>query len=409
MKDEDVIAAGLAVRARNTGRVLMLQRAHDKSDPAGGMWEFPGGGVEEGESPLRAAKREWEEETGMELPRGSLQSYWESGIYRGHVWSIPSESQLTINPPHEDRPVTNPDDPDGDAIEAVAWWDPDLIKKNPSMRSELRKAMHLVQAAIWRERDSSDKHSGEIKAMAKTACCCPSFLMPEEPPEPCSSIPPGKGVKVLYAGQRPEDEKQRMKNLEGAKVVLVRTLYVSPKQASGPGFFGDYSRYLNKAWNPWSKHWGEGNRDWVDAGLSWGSTAAGAIGATAGIAAGGVAAAGSGAVGGIGAGASAIGRGALSAGRGFLSAGRGGLSAWGKVPWYLRQPANYLMQNEAVNMGMNAMFGSGDGKQSAPTAPANQAKPTTFGVKSPTFLQKQDWDKFVGTKPDVRRIDGKAI
>lgn len=54
-----VKAAGLAVLAADTGRVLMLQRALDEDDLAGGTWECPGGKLDPGETPLEAAKREW--------------------------------------------------------------------------------------------------------------------------------------------------------------------------------------------------------------------------------------------------------------------------------------------------------------------------------------------------------------
>jgi len=55
------VAAGLAVRAADTGRILMLQRAHDPADPAAGLFEFPGGCLEPGETPMAAAVREWQE------------------------------------------------------------------------------------------------------------------------------------------------------------------------------------------------------------------------------------------------------------------------------------------------------------------------------------------------------------
>jgi 8-oxo-dGTP diphosphatase len=43
---------------RNKGKLLLLQR-HNR------IWEFPGGGVEFGESPKEAALREAQEETGL--------------------------------------------------------------------------------------------------------------------------------------------------------------------------------------------------------------------------------------------------------------------------------------------------------------------------------------------------------
>lgn len=150
----NIQVAGLCVYSRGTGRVLMLQRAYDPTgkDPAHGMWEFPGGHIEPGETELEAAKREWSEETGMTIPRGSVKGAWTQGIYRGFVWSIPNESQLALNQPHSDRKVINPDDPDGDRIETVAWWDPEQLLKNPALRPELRSSMRKVREAIFQEK-----------------------------------------------------------------------------------------------------------------------------------------------------------------------------------------------------------------------------------------------------------------
>jgi 8-oxo-dGTP pyrophosphatase MutT (NUDIX family) len=175
-KDEgEVGVAGLAVRAADTGRVLMLQRALDPTDPAGGAWEFPGGHLEQGEYPLEAAQREWQEEVGVILPVGLVAGEWltKNGFYAGYVWEVPDESCVR---PHQGRDqVTNPDDPDGDSVEAVAWWDPADLIGNPAVRAELAaelsrtmKALHQHPAeeaggqvdvplakASWR--DSSDK------------------------------------------------------------------------------------------------------------------------------------------------------------------------------------------------------------------------------------------------------------
>ncbi len=140
--------AGLCILAGDTGRVLMLQRGITEGDPASGKWECPGGHVEPGESPLIAAKREWREETGMGFPRGRLVASWQHGIYRGHVWKIQSESQLKINLPKGKRRVINPDDPDGDKIETVAWWTPEMLKRNPAVRQELKDSMRKFQFAI---------------------------------------------------------------------------------------------------------------------------------------------------------------------------------------------------------------------------------------------------------------------
>jgi ADP-ribose pyrophosphatase YjhB (NUDIX family) len=46
------------------GRVLLTQRAHD---PFAGLWDLPGGFLDEGEHPLDGIRRELREETGLEV------------------------------------------------------------------------------------------------------------------------------------------------------------------------------------------------------------------------------------------------------------------------------------------------------------------------------------------------------
>jgi len=150
----EIACAGLAMQALDTGRVLMLQRALDPDDPAGGTWEFPGGHLEGDESPIGGAIREWSEETGLILPFNADAiaalafgngSGWTSGIYAGFVYPVPSESVLDLS--RRDQ-VSNPDDPDGDCVEAVAWWDPTQLRDNPSVRPELLAALGDVLAAL---------------------------------------------------------------------------------------------------------------------------------------------------------------------------------------------------------------------------------------------------------------------
>ena len=52
------------------GRVMCAQRGPDGSLP--GMWEFPGGKIEPGESPQEALKREILEELGCNIVVGDL-------------------------------------------------------------------------------------------------------------------------------------------------------------------------------------------------------------------------------------------------------------------------------------------------------------------------------------------------
>jgi SPP1 gp7 family putative phage head morphogenesis protein len=153
-KDSGEIAcAGLAVRAADTGRVLMLQRALDPDDPAGGTWEFPGGHLEGDERPVAGAVREWCEETRFVLPfdpdgiaeLAFADPSWVSGIYAGFIYTVGSESVLDLA--RRDQ-VNNPDDPDGDQVEAVAWWDPEQLRGNPVVRPELRGDLDVVLEAL---------------------------------------------------------------------------------------------------------------------------------------------------------------------------------------------------------------------------------------------------------------------
>lgn len=127
--------AGILLRAEDTGRWLMLQRALDPEDENGGRWEFPGGGIEEGESPAIAAAREFAEECGVPLPDGATElGAVDSGIYRLHVMTIPSEGDYLL----DERDVINPDDPDGDQTEALAWWTPeDVVAGGTWLRPEV--------------------------------------------------------------------------------------------------------------------------------------------------------------------------------------------------------------------------------------------------------------------------------
>ena len=146
-KGQGPVAAGLAVIAGDTGRVLMLQRANDPTDPAAGAWEFPGGVLED-EDPFSGASREWQEETGLALPMGQRAGGWTSrdGVYAGFVYRVSAEADVAI---HGDRAqVTNPDDPDGDATEELSWRDPATLGDDPTLRVELRADLDLVQAAL---------------------------------------------------------------------------------------------------------------------------------------------------------------------------------------------------------------------------------------------------------------------
>jgi ADP-ribose pyrophosphatase YjhB (NUDIX family) len=121
---------------------------NEPPDPAAGYWEFPGGCLEPGETALQAAKREWMEETGLTLPAGTLMGRWDAsnGKYRGFVWTVANESDVPIHDGRDD--VANPDDPDGDKVESIAWWDPSHLANNPAVRPELEGDLDDVLTAL---------------------------------------------------------------------------------------------------------------------------------------------------------------------------------------------------------------------------------------------------------------------
>lgn len=60
-----LLLVAAAAMMDETGRVLIAQRPQNKS--LGGLWEFPGGKVEPGESPEQALVRELKEELGVDV------------------------------------------------------------------------------------------------------------------------------------------------------------------------------------------------------------------------------------------------------------------------------------------------------------------------------------------------------
>lgn len=134
---EGVTHAGLIVKANDTGRVVVLQRSYkDEEDPARGMLEFPGGGIEPGESAYQAARREWQEETGAHLPEGDPSgSFISNGLYKGFIMVVPSEDDVDI---HEAAVHGNPDDPFRLDPEVVMWIDIEHLADGPATRDEVK-------------------------------------------------------------------------------------------------------------------------------------------------------------------------------------------------------------------------------------------------------------------------------
>jgi len=77
-----------AVIRDEAGRILLARRAHD---PGAGLWDLPGGFMDEGEEPLETLRRELREETGLDGEPGDFlgalpDRYGEDGIWTMNLY-----------------------------------------------------------------------------------------------------------------------------------------------------------------------------------------------------------------------------------------------------------------------------------------------------------------------------------
>ena len=86
-KKQIIIAVGLVIN--EAGEILLGRRNQPENPQIHGKWEFPGGGIEYGESPEDALVREMKEETGLDveivrlLPKIYSNVWqWQSGDYQ---------------------------------------------------------------------------------------------------------------------------------------------------------------------------------------------------------------------------------------------------------------------------------------------------------------------------------------
>lgn len=136
----EITHAGLIVKAASSGRVLMTQRTpyHGDDENTYGKWEFPGGGLDDGEDPIEGAMREFFEETGLELPDSySIDEHFLDGKYLGIIITVPDESWTT----------------DAELLDletmGIGWFELDMVADDGFSRPEVADVdTELVSEAI---------------------------------------------------------------------------------------------------------------------------------------------------------------------------------------------------------------------------------------------------------------------
>lgn len=128
----------VAALIERDGTILLDRRAADSS--MGGLWEFPGGKREPGESDATALRRELMEELGVEATVGERIADVEREDEALRLTLVLYEVQITGEPAAID-------------VEAIAWFDPENI--DPATMPPADQP--LLQ--VVRRRRNSDAHA----------------------------------------------------------------------------------------------------------------------------------------------------------------------------------------------------------------------------------------------------------
>ena|SRR5436190_4129154 len=111
------VPTATAVCVDEAGRVLFGRRAFE---PDQGLWDLPGGFVDEGEHPLDTLHRELLEETGLEIEAGEFLGVWMDR------YGYDSTAASTLNLYWTARVLGGDERPADDVVE-LRWFAPDEI------------------------------------------------------------------------------------------------------------------------------------------------------------------------------------------------------------------------------------------------------------------------------------------
>lgn len=127
-------APGSQAVVERDGRVLLGRRGHD---PARGLWDLPGGFLDEYEHPLEALHRELREETGLEIEPTEFLGIWMQPYGNRNVLCLTWLARPTGG---EERP--------GDDLTELRWFSPDELPAP----DELAFETYVAILSLWRAR-----------------------------------------------------------------------------------------------------------------------------------------------------------------------------------------------------------------------------------------------------------------
>ena len=133
----DYIGVGVGAIITDSQGRLFLARRSIKAKNERGLWEFPGGSVELGETMAAALRREMREEFGIEITVGELLDVVDHILKQeGQHWVSPTYlCTITSGEPHIMEP---------EKCAEIGWFHPDAVPKELTQISRENLA-HYVQ------------------------------------------------------------------------------------------------------------------------------------------------------------------------------------------------------------------------------------------------------------------------
>jgi 8-oxo-dGTP diphosphatase len=134
----DYIGVGVGVILVDSDGLVFLAKRGPKAKNERGLWEFPGGSVEFGETLANALKREMREEYGIEIEVGALLDVAD------HI--LPAEGQHWVSPTYLGKLVSGePAIQEPEKCSAIGWFDPHAPPGELTMISQVNLKNFLAR------------------------------------------------------------------------------------------------------------------------------------------------------------------------------------------------------------------------------------------------------------------------